>query len=102
LVSEIGNTYSIGITKTFLATDTSVTKTISIAADCSTLEYIAPVAPSASFIVDEIGTYSPDRNLINDDAGVSWTPTCGEATITFSNLQSFMTQNGNSLTIAGV
>jgi hypothetical protein len=88
--------------KTFDGTSTSVYKTIVIGANCSTLEYLAPVAPTESFIVDEIGTYSPDRNLINDDEGVSWTPTCGEATITFSNLQSFMHSSGNSLTIAGL
>jgi hypothetical protein len=101
LISTIGNTYSISIGKTYLSVTSSVTKTISVVADCSQLEYMVPESPTSSFIVDETGTYSPNRDLINDDAGVSWTPTCGEATVTFTDLQSFMTDNGNnSLTIA--
>jgi hypothetical protein len=101
LISTIGNTYSLSISKTYFGSTTTVTKTISIIADCSVLAYMAPETPSGSFIVDETGTYSPNRDLINDDASASWTPTCGEATVTFSNLQSFMTDDGNnSLTIA--
>jgi hypothetical protein len=103
LISYVGNTYPVVIGKTYDGIETTVTKTISIIADCSQLEYMVPESPSGSFIVDETGTYSPNRDLINDDDGLSWTSTCGQASITYTGLQDFMTDDGNnSLVIAPI